>query len=283
MNTYSPKVLIAGCNGQVGTALLHHPQAAKCKITACTHTQLDITNQASIEAVISATSPAIIINAAAYTAVDKAEEERDCAIKVNHLGAENLAIAAQRHAIKLIHLSTDYVFDGQKQFPYLENDLTNPINFYGESKQLGEEAVHRACENHLILRVSGIFSEYGHNFFKTILRLSKEQKALRIVNDQITCPTDASDIAAMLYTLINHQDIFGTYHYCSKNPVSWYEFAKAILPHHEITAISTKDYKTAAKRPAYSVLDCSKIKNELNIQQPSWEQAVRKICSKLYI
>jgi dTDP-4-dehydrorhamnose reductase len=224
-----------------------------------------------------------VINAAAYTAVDKAEQEADQAILVNHLGAQNLAIACKKNQVPLIHLSTDYIFDGAHTCPYQEDDKENPTNVYGHSKWLGEQAVREQCEQHIILRVSGIFSQYGHNFLKTMLRLAQEKKELRVVADQITCPTYAGDIASVLFSIMQQSLHWGTYHYCNAGPVSWHQFATTIIQTakqyqhllvEEIKAISTSHYPTLAKRPAYSVLDCSKIENEMGIKQSMWRDAL---------
>lgn len=280
---HAPNVLITGSDGQLGNALRAHPAVGEFQITACGRSNMDITSAASINNAILQFSPDFIINTAAYTAVDKAEKEAELAMSINHIGAKYLAIACKKNQIPLIHLSTDYIFDGTKTSPYLEDDAATPVNLYGESKWLGEQAVREQCEQHIILRVSGVFSEYGSNFMKTILRLAAERKELNIVADQITCPTYAGNIASVIYSIIKKQTHkWGTYHYCDSPPVSWHQFADAIIhqakPHHaliveKINAITTAEYPTLAKRPAYSVLDCSKIKKEYGIQQTEWMSA----------
>ena len=286
MTNYLPKVLITGGNGQLASALRHHPMAPAFHLMPCSHTEMDITDITSITHALTRLNPTIIINTAAYTAVDKAEQDKEPALCINYLGAQHLAMACNKQQIPLIHLSTDYVFDGNHTHPYREEEATNPINFYGESKWLGEEAVRKHCEQHIILRVSGVFSEYGNNFLKTILRLAKERKELRIIADQITCPTYAADIAQVLFTLIQKKSPWGTYHYCNKEPLSWYQFAVAIIEEaskhqsllvEDIQAIATIDYPTAAKRPTYSVLDCDKIEKETGITRPSWRGALASI------
>ena len=290
MNTsFVKKLLITGGNGQLAQALCHHSLAKNFQIIPCSRLDMDITDTDSITNALVTFSPDIIINTAAFTAVDKAESDIKASVEINHLGTQHLAAACEKQRIPLIHISTDYVFDGAKQNPYQENDVPNPINFYGKTKWLGELAVRELCEQHIILRVSGVFSEYGNNFLKTILRLAQERKELRVVADQITCPTYAGDIAQAIFSIVK-QNIerpthWGTYHYCSAPPVSWYEFAKAIVTYaqnykkllvEEINAITTDQYPTAAKRPAYSVFDCTKIQLDFDIPQPSWNEGIQK-------
>lgn len=289
--TYSShNILITGGNGQVAQALAHHPMADSFHVTACSHQELDITEPASIVRAINHYHPDVIINTAAYTAVDKAESEPDAAMQINHLGTHHLAAACKKHNIFLIHLSTDYVFDGTQLTPYSEEDAAHPINLYGQSKWQGEQAVREQLENHLILRVSGVFSEYGNNFLKTMLRLARENTIMRVVSDQLTCPTYAGDIAEAVYSSITIKPASGTYHFCSAEPVSWHDFAAAIINEaktHEalrieqIQAITTADYPTAAKRPAFSVLNCDKWKKATGMRQPDWQHAIRLCLERL--
>jgi dTDP-4-dehydrorhamnose reductase len=276
MNNSSLKILITGGNGQIAHALSLHPRAREFQITSCARQDLDITSVASINKAFEKFEPQVIINTAAYTAVDKAEQEIDLANLANHLGAENLACICEEHHIPLIHLSTDYIFDGTNNAGYSEDDPPNPINQYGKSKWLGEQAVNKQCEQHIILRVSGVFSEHGNNFFNTMLKLAKNKTAIRVVADQITCPTYAGDIADAIFTIIKKPGHWGTYHYCSTPEISWHQFAKAILD-QDITAITTAEYPTPAKRPAYSVLNCNKIESIFGIKQPSWQHALWKL------
>ena len=266
-------VLITGGDGQVAQAIRQHPFSPHLNLTACTRTDLDITLTASIDQAIEKFKPSVIINTAAFTAVDKAEQEKEKALLVNNTGALNLALACKQHDIQLIHLSTDYIFDGEKSTGYQEDDTPNPINIYGLSKWQGEEAIRNHCEKYFILRVSGIFSAYGNNFYNTMQRLAKTQPEIRVVADQVTCPTSADDIASVLLALATKHEHFGTYHFCSTPPVSWHGFAETVLQ-KPIKAISTAEYPTAAKRPAYSVLNCHKIESVFGIKQPSWEHAI---------
>lgn len=292
MTNYSPNVLITGGNGQLASCIAKHSSATDVNLIICNKTELDICQPASIQQAIDMHVPDIIINTAAYTAVDKAEEEVSLADRVNHIGAGQLALACQKNQIKLIHLSTDYIFDGDHDGKYLEEDQANPINIYGKSKWEGEQAIRNTCPNHVILRVSGVFSEYGQNFLKTMLKLAKERTSLRVVSDQVSCPTYAGDIAGALLTMCLAPSHKGTYHFCSNEAVSWYDFAKAIIQHaalHEKLAVSeaqkitTAEYPTAAKRPRHSVLNCDKITSTYQIIQPSWRDAITKVINKLIL
>ncbi len=286
MNTYLPKILVTGGQGQLASALKNHIKANQFLLNFYSHHELDITDSSTIKNIIDTHQPDLIINTAAYTAVDKAETDKETAEKINHFGARNLARICQQNAIPLIHLSTDYIFDGEKKSAYVESDAANPINFYGITKQRGEQAITEILTDYIILRVSGIFSEYGQNFLKTMIRLSQEKKELRVVADQITCPTAANDIASailkMAATYSQTQKLpWGIYHYCSANPVSWHAFASSILSHVNpsivIKAIPTNEYPTPAKRPMNSVLNCEKIQQNFSIPQPSWQEGILRL------
>lgn len=286
MKSSSPKkILITGGAGQLAFAIQHHSQAKNYKLFSYDHQELDITDIANIHNAINKCEPDFVINTAAYTAVDKAEQDTLNCVRTNHLGAMNLSIVCRKEKIPLLHLSTDYVFDGNKDQPYVEDDEPSPINYYGKSKWLGEQAIKENCHRYVILRVSGVFSASGNNFYKTIIRLAKERKILRVVCDQITCPTSADDIASAIYKMINKNlRKTGIYHYCSDTPISWYEFASHIVTHakahmalevEDLQAITSAEYQTVAARPVYSVLDCKKIKKDYGIEQKSWEQAIK--------
>jgi dTDP-4-dehydrorhamnose reductase len=284
MKNNAIKVLITGGFGQLASALKQQQLADTFQLFPYTSQALDITQAIQIEHIVKQIQPDVIINAAAYTAVDQAEDEKQKALQVNCDGVKNLAQAAAKHQIPLVHISTDYIFDGKSNTPYRENDLANPINHYGKSKWLGEQAIREYCENHIILRVSGVFSEFGHNFLKSILRLAKERESLRIVADQTTCPTYASDIANVIYALIT-KSMRGTYHYCSQTPTTWHEFATAIIEQakhthtlavKEIIPIAAADYATKAIRPMYSVLDSSNCCHALGITQSHWQNGISR-------
>ncbi len=291
MTNSLPRILITGGNGQLAQALRQHALTNKFQLSFRSHAEMDISNLHSVTTVIKEFSPDAIINTAAYTAVDKAESDEDAAMQANYQGAKNLAIASHEAVVPLIHLSTDYVFDGEATIPYSEEALTNPINIYGKSKYLGEEAIREHCTQHIILRVSGVFSEFGNNFFKTILRLAAERNELRIVADQMTCPTDANDIARVIFNLLAAEEkSFGTYHYCGKNAVSWHEFATAIISEakkykpllvENIQAIPASAYPTPARRPAYSVFNCKKIENHFGITQTPLAASIQQVAAVL--
>lgn len=283
MNTSLTKVLITGGGGQLASALKTQELSKHFNTLFCDRTMLDISSMEQVEACLSSYAPRLVINTAAYTAVDKAETENQFATQANYIGAMNLAKICHKLNIFLFHISTDYVFNGTKNFPYIEEDIAHPINLYGVSKWKGEEAVRLYCPNHLILRISGVFSEYGNNFLKTMLRLAATKEDMRIVSDQVTAPTSAHDIAHAIYTIILQPLKTGIYHYCSANSVSWYTFAMQIIQearkHYHlkvqtISPISTEDYPTPAKRPAFSVLSCKKIFTAYGIEQPSLEKAI---------
>ena len=271
-------VLITGGRGQLASALIHHKQACRYQLASYAHHELDITDASALKAVIEKIKPQAIINTAAYTAVDRAEQEKEQALAVNHVGAEQLARLSEHYHIPLIQLSTDYVFNGKKNLPYREEDAAYPLNYYGYSKWLGEESVRKYCEQHIILRVSGVFSEYGHNFCKTMLRLANEGAPLRVVADQITGLTYAGHIAEAIFTILDNPCHWGTFHFCGAPAVSWHQFAEAIVQ-HKVTPITTAEYPTAAPRPLYSVLDCSKIKSIYGIAQPNWQEGLARISS----
>src|SRR3990167_1815235 len=231
------KILVTGAHGQIGREICelaqHHHE-----VFAYPKSQLDINHPRQIEQSLSTCLPDVVINTAAYTAVDKAEQEYELAFAINREGVKNLALACKQYQIPLLHISTDYIFNGAKSFPYLEDDLASPLNIYGQSKWQGEEALRECYQQHIILRTSWVFGQFSHNFVKTILRLASEKKELRIVSDQIGCPTAAAAIAQTLLDIAQQiqygKKFWGTYHYCSHPPVSWYEFAQEILNQGQI-------------------------------------------------
>lgn len=283
------KILITGGNGQVAFDLQRIAKQKHITFYAPSKDELQIADRNSVGKVMKNFHPNVIINTAAYTRVDQAESDTENAYSANFHGAKNLAVVATEAQCLLIHLSTDYVFNGESQKAYCEIDKTDPINQYGKSKWMGEEAVQQYAKRFIILRVSGVFGVHGNNFVKTILKLARENNVLRIVSDQITCPTPAKDIAETLLGLSQCANN-GVYHYCGSEPVSWYEFAKTILMQanmfepHSVTVepILAKDYKTAAKRPLFSVLNCEKIAKTFNIHQPNWKAGLQNVITELY-
>lgn len=290
MISSSPKWLITGGAGQLALALAQHPLATPFDLTVLARSALDITDFAALDAYCKTVAPIGIIHTAAYTAVDQAEINREAAWKINYEGTENVARVCAKREIRLIHLSTDYVFAGNNTLPYIETDATQPINFYGETKRLAEEAVRQCCTDYIILRISGVFSAFKHNFVKTVLRIAKEKETLRIVADQYTCPTAAEDIAEAILHLAKAIHKPGTYHFASQEILSWHAFAMHIvalakelhpLMVQQIEPISSADYKTLAKRPAYSALNCHKIYNDYGIKQPLLLPALKKVLISL--
>ncbi|MDH5444167.1 MAG: dTDP-4-dehydrorhamnose reductase [Gammaproteobacteria bacterium] len=277
------KALVTAANGQVGHALSQLAEAYDVDVVSLPRTALDISQAQSIEQAIGETKPDIIINAAAYTAVDKAESDQKTAFLVNETGAANLASACHKANLPLIHISTDYVYSGEQTTSYKETDGTGPLNIYGKSKLAGDMAIVDLLTRHIILRTSWVFGLHGNNFVKTMLRLGKDRDELGIINDQHGGPTAAEDIAETILKLcgfIQKGDVeWGLYHYSGQPACSWYDFAVEIFDHARsldfdqgvtVKPIPTSDYPTPAARPKSTILDCSKIKNRYNIPQPDW-------------
>lgn len=296
-------VLVTGANGQLGQSLqciaLNYPDI---QFVFCDSKQLDITSISNIEQVFEQYNPNYCINAAAYTAVDKAESEPEKAHLINAIGAKNLAEVCKNFDTTLLHVSTDFVFDGTKNTAYTEEDIPNPTGVYGQSKLDGEKAILQTWHKHLIVRTSWVYSQFGNNFMKTMLRLASERNTLSVVNDQIGTPTNALDLAEVLIKMIcdierailsavegrsahNSQlttNNYGIYNFSNEGQCSWYDFAKKIFEVNNITInlqpIPTSSYPTLAKRPAFSVLDKSKIKQvfriEISGELKSWEESL---------
>ncbi len=279
-------VLVAGANGQVGWELAR--RARGLPVAALRRQELDVTDAGAVTACFRQHRPALVINAAAYTAVDRAESEPAAAYAVNRDGVRNLAHACAENGAALFHLSTDYVFAGDRQGAYHEDDPVAPLGIYGDSKWAGEVVVREALDRHLIIRTSWVFGSHGQNFVTTMLRLGAERDTLRVVNDQHGCPTPAADIAETLLLLANrhlHGEAieWGTYHYCGTPVTTWYEFALEIFRlavRHGLPApaslvpIKTADYPTPALRPANSELDCRRIEERLGIRRRPWSHAL---------
>ncbi|KAB2927250.1 MAG: dTDP-4-dehydrorhamnose reductase [Candidatus Contendobacter sp.] len=288
------RIIVIGAQGQVGWELTRRAVALGHDVLAWDLAELDITDAAAVDRELAASGGDVAINAAAYTAVDRAEQEPALAFAVNRDGPAHLAAACARSNIPLLHISTDYVYDGAKIDPYVEDDPTTPLGVYGESKLAGDEAVGRLLPRHLILRVSWVFGIHGHNFVKTILRLAREREELRVVADQYGCPTFAGDIADTLLDLagriaeIDARDAWGVYHYCGEPVTTWHGFASAIvelararesLPVKTVTTITTTDYPTPAARPVNSVLDCTKLAARFGIRPRPWQAGLEALLS----
>ncbi|MEK0205828.1 dTDP-4-dehydrorhamnose reductase [Klebsiella michiganensis] len=276
------KILLTGAKGQLGRCFIDRlPE--DWNIFATDASELDITNQDMVLDIVEKYLPDVIVNAAAYTAVDKAESDSKAAMNVNAIGPANLALAANKYNAKIIHVSTDYVFDGNANEPYDEKSETNPLSVYGKTKLDGERLVIQANSEAIIIRTAWVFSEYGNNFVKTMLKLGREKDSLGIISDQFGCPTYAGDIANAIITMIREKNNIGIYHFCGDEIVSWYEFAQRIfcqakknnklLKIPSINAISTDQYPTAAIRPKYSVLSCNKIR-ALGIMPSDWNKSL---------
>ncbi|MEZ8916231.1 dTDP-4-dehydrorhamnose reductase [Vibrio lentus] len=287
------RVLITGCYGQVGSCLTQKlANNENITVRALDREHLDITSQDAVNATVIEFKPCIIINAAAHTAVDQAEEEVDLSYAINRDGPKYLAQAAQSVGAAMLHISTDYVFEGNKAGEYVETDATNPQGVYGKSKLAGEIAVAEACDKHIILRTAWVFGESGNNFVKTMLRLGENRDALSIVGDQFGGPTYAGDIANALIQIakrINQSDAveYGVYHYSGLPHVSWFDFADAIFDvaveqgvlanKPSLTSITTDQYSTPAKRPSNSRLSTEKITLGFSAKASDWKAALNNI------
>ena len=280
-------VLVTGANGQLGQALQSvsgiNPQIT---FVFCSSSGLDITNLQSCIAVFEKYQPDYCINAAAYTAVDKAESETDKAHLINVIGARNIAEVCKKSNAVLLHISTDFVFDGTSITPYTEEDMPNPTGVYGKTKLDGEKAIQEIWNKYFIIRTSWVYSQFGNNFMKTMLRLASERAHLSVVNDQIGTPTNAVDLAEVLIKMIQFCqttpiEVFGIYNFSNEGQCSWYDFAKKIFEINSIKIdlqpISSASYPTPAQRPAYSVLDKSKIKKAFGVAIKNWEESLKTV------
>ena len=287
------KILVFGAGGQIGREVCRAAWPPRYAILPLDRNAVDIANSAAVSAVLDRETPDLAINLAAYTAVDRAESEPEAAWAANCAGAAHIAAACDERARPLIHLSTDYVFDGRKTGPYREEDAVGPLGVYGRSKEAGERAVRAALARHVILRTAWVFGAYGANFVKTMLRLAAERPVLRVVADQRGCPTAAADIAAALMVIVGHiergEPKWGTYHFVGAGAVSWHSFAEAIFDlaapqlgaRPQVEAISTDQYPTAAQRPMNSVLACLKIQDAFGISAPSWREGLARVIREI--
>jgi dTDP-4-dehydrorhamnose reductase len=277
------KALVTGGNGQLAQCLKeivkYHDEL---DITFQDLPDLDITNKQKLESYFSNNELDYCINCAAYTAVDLAEEQSELAYAVNAKGPKYLAEVCQKHQVTLIHISTDFVFDGKKQTPYIETDAPNPLSVYGASKLQGERSIQETTEAYFIVRTSWLYSEYGKNFIKTMLSLSETLNEISVVSDQFGSPTYAGDLAEVLIKIIlSSSTNYGVYHYSNSGAISWFDFASEIFKQFgkkiEVKPIKTKDYPTAAKRPKYSVLDTTKIENNFDCTIKDWQVSLNKV------
>ena len=280
-------ILITGCNGQLGNEiqLIEKNNPQHCFFNTDVE-ELDITDQLAVEQFVAKNKIDGIINCAAYTAVDKAESDKELCTSLNTVAPAYLAAAIDKRDGWMIHISTDYVFDGTKHTPYVEDDTPCPNSVYGSTKLAGELGVRKFCKKSMIIRTAWLYSTFGNNFVKTMIRLGKEKEQLGVIFDQIGTPTYARDLAVVIMTAVNQGIKPDIYHFSNEGVISWYDFTKAI---HRIAGISTchvkpihtSDYPTPASRPAYSVLDKTKIKNTYDVEIPYWEESLAECIKSL--
>ena len=292
------RILVTGKNGQVGSSLMLLGDSFGFSMIGMSSTELDVTNIKNVDAVVAQVKPDLIINAAAYTAVDNAESEKQTAYSINETGPKLLALACKKLNIPLFHISTDYVFDGNHELPYTEEDLVNPVSVYGRSKLMGELAVKNTIHNYIVLRTAWVFSSSGSNFVKTMLRVGATRDELSVVGDQIGGPTSAKGIATALLNIAARYESganveWGVYHYTGAPYVSWYDFAKEIFDKAEavgildraphLNKITSSEYPTPVKRPSNSCLSMSKIKVNFQIGPDDWNLALSDVYSEFVL
>ena len=289
-------ILVTGAKGQVGRELINKGMLSGWKMVGIDLQEVDITDAAAVSKYLGPMDLEIVVNAAAFTAVDAAETEVEAAFAVNRDGAANLADICAEKKIPLIHISTDYVYDGMKKGAYLESDMVSPQGVYARSKAQGDAAVVDRLKAHIILRTAWVYSVHGHNFVKTMLRLFREKESVSVVEDQYGSPTNASDIAEAILHIIGHiqrnkETQWGVYHYTGQGKTNWYGFAKKVyelaapldtFSLRELKPILSSAYPTPARRPANSVLDCTKIQEMFGITSAPWEESLRGMLSSLY-
>ncbi len=276
-------VLVTGSSGQLGQALqLAAQKYPQLEFHFANSAQADVTDVDNLRQIFQKIKPGYCINAAAYTAVDKAESEPGKAHAINVDGAQNIAQVCKEFQTRLIHISTDFVFDGLAGAPYQETDPTGPQGVYAQTKLEGEQAIAQTFDDYFIVRTSWLYSQFGQNFMKTILRLANERSSLNVVSDQIGTPTNANDLAdAILRMILSEKPAYGIYHYSNEGTASWFDFAREIFDLNginiELGAIPTEAYPAPAKRPKYSVLDKTKIKTTFHLQIPDWKTSLKSI------
>lgn len=280
-------ILVTGCNGQLGNEIQllekEYPQHTYFNTDVA---ELDITNQLAVNDFINRHAIDGVINCAAYTAVDKAESDKELCTSLNTVAPSYLAAAIDKRGGWIIHVSTDYVFDGTHHTPYVETDTPSPDSVYGSTKLAGELGVSKFCKKHMIIRTAWLYSAFGNNFVKTMIRLGKEKTELGVIFDQIGTPTYARDLAVAIMTAVDKGIETGVYHYSNEGVISWYDFTKAIhriagIKDCKVRPLHTSEYPTAANRPAYSVLDKTKIKQTYGIEIPYWEDSLKECIERL--
>jgi len=290
------RVLIIGSKGQLGHDLMQQSRVRRWEAAGADLPECDITSAESLKSTLQQTGGVdAVVNASAYTAVDAAESDEATAFAVNRDGVGTLAGVCRDNGIPLVHVSTDYVFDGIQTRPYEPTDCVNPTGVYGRSKAEGEAMIREQLNEHIIVRTSWLFGLHGANFVKTMIRLGKERESLRIVDDQVGCPTYAGDLAGALLDAtdqaVSRKEGWGTYHFCNEVAVTWYAFARRILSLarayeplrvSEILPVLTSGYPTPAPRPPYSVLDCTSFEKRFGTRRRPWEEALKEMLSALY-
>ena len=288
MRSTKHRILITGANGQLGRAFVSSlDNDDSFDVHACGHSDLDIRDEKAVSQAITDFGIDILVNCAAYTAVDAAEDHPEEAYAVNHKAVAAIAYACNHLGVKLVHFSTDYVFDGQSRRPYLESDTTAPLNVYGQSKLAGETAALSICPDALIIRTAGVYAAWGHNFVRTIYSRLKDHKPLRVVADQLMSPTEATTLVDVVRDIIvSGQKSSGIFNFANNGEISWYDLATAIasigrLDESSITPITMAEYPTKAARPAYSVLDTSLIRRTFGIRILDWQSALCRVVQQL--
>lgn len=290
------KLLVIGRSGQLARSLVERVPSADLAISAAGRPDCDVTRRDSVAAAVAAAKPDLVVNAAAYTQVDRAEAEVAEAFAINAEGAGHIGSAAAAAGVPVIHVSTDYVYDGQKTAPYVETDPVAPINAYGRSKLAGEQALAAAQPQHVILRSAWVFSPFGSNFVHTMLRLAAERPKVRVVADQFGNPTSAADLADAIIAIARQivsggPEAWGVYHAAAEGETSWHGLAEAVFaeaakrghPVPEVEPIATADYPTPARRPANSRLDCGKLAATFGFRLPDWREGVASVVSQLVL
>ncbi len=291
------KIVVIGVNGQLGWELNRQGKQQGLDVVPAYLPDFDITDQPAVENLVTKTSADVIINAAAYTAVDRAESDPQLAFAINRDGPAHLAAACAALGVALIHVSTDYVFDGTQKEPYVESDPISPLGVYGQSKAAGEEAVRKILPAHIMIRTAWLYGVHGNNFVKTMLRLGHEKEIIRVVSDQVGCPTNAADLAQAILLIAariaeGREIKWGTYHYCGDSATSWHGFAETIfslarrqatLLVKKVEPIATAEFPTPVKRPANSVLNCDLIKNHFGVHTRPWKESLAETIKQLFI
>lgn len=281
------KVLVTGANGQLGRAMQRqaaaHPEHTYCFTD---RDELDICSEDDVSRFVGAMVPDLIVNCAAYTAVDKAEQDEAKARLLNVAGPANLARAAQEMGASLLHVSTDYVFDGRQSTPYVEEDEPRPLSVYGQTKLDGERAVLTACGRSMVIRTSWLYGHGTQNFVQTMLRLGGEREEVRVVFDQVGTPTYAADLAMVIHVVMERGVLPGIYHFSNEGVCSWYDFARAVhrlggVGHCKLLPIRSCEYPTLATRPSYTVLDKARIKRTYDLNIPHWEESLERYLNEL--